>query len=114
MISAIPSSLSGIAASLKRVDTSAHNTANLSTNGFKKDTVLQSEGGTGGVVVHIGKSITPGPRFPSPDGTLVEGSNVALAEEAVHQILAEAEMRANLATLNTALEMNKSIIDLFA
>ena len=33
---------------------------------------------------------------------------------AASQILAEAAMRENLATLNTALEMNKSIIDLFA
>ncbi|MFQ5543440.1 MAG: hypothetical protein ACE5FY_03700 [Nitrospiria bacterium] len=112
MISAINSSLSGIDASLKRFDTSAHNTANLSTSGFKKDTILQSENGTAAVVVHIEKSLTPGLQLPSPDGSIIEGSNVDLAEEASHQIIARAALGANLAALKSTLEAEKSIIDI--
>lgn len=114
MISAMDNSLSGISASVKKIEASAHNTANLSTSGFKKDTVLQSEGETGGVVVHIEKGLTPGPQLPEPDGSFVEGSNVELAEEGVNQILAKTELKANLAILKTADEMEQSIIDLFA
>lgn len=114
MISETSSSLSGISASVKRIETSANNTANLSTNGFKKDTVIQSEGETGGVVVHIEKSLTPGPRLPGPDGTSVEGSNVDPAEEAIGQIRVKVDIEANLEALRTAGEMEESIIDLFA
>ncbi len=114
MISAINSALSGLSASVKRLETSAHNTANLSTEGFKKETVLQSEGMAGGVVVHIQKSETPGPGLPKPDGSFSEGSNVDMAEEAVNQIVAAFELGANMATLKAADEAAQSVIDLFA
>ncbi len=114
MLSPITSSLSGISASVKKIEAVSNNTANFSTKGFKKDTVLQSEGGTGGVVVHIEKNLSPGPQLPEPDGSYVEGSNVDLAEESVNQILAKTEFKANLAALKAADEMEQSIIDLFA
>lgn len=114
MISAINSSQSGISAGLTRQEVSANNTANLSTEGFKKETVIQSEGSTGGVVVDIEKSTTPGPQFPKPDGTFVEASNVNLAEEAVNQNIAATAISANMAALEATLQTEKSIIDLFA
>lgn len=114
MISAIDNALSGISGSVKKIEASAHNTANLSTSGFKKDTVLQSEGESGGVVVHIEKGLTPNPQLPEPDGSFVERSDVDLAEESVNQILARTEMEANLAVLKTADEMGQSVIDIFA
>ncbi len=114
MISETSSSLSGVSASVKRLEASANNIANLSTDGFKKDTVIQSEGKSGGVVVHIEKSLTPGPQLPGPDGESVEGSNVDLAEEVTNQIRAEIDLKANLEVLETADEMEESIIDLYA
>lgn len=114
MISAMNSALSGISAALKRQEVSAHNTANLSTEGFKKETVIQSEGSTGGVVVDIEKSTTPGQQLPGPDGTLTEGSNVDYAEEAVNQSLATVMLGANLAVLKATQQAGQSIIDLFA
>ncbi|MFQ5597339.1 MAG: flagellar basal body rod C-terminal domain-containing protein [Nitrospiria bacterium] len=114
MLSPMNTALSGLSGSLRRLEAAAHNTANLSTNGFKKDTVLQSEGASGGVVVHIEKGLGPGPQLPEPDGTFTEGSNVDLAEEAVNQVLAKTEFSAHLAILKTADEMEKSMIDLFA
>lgn len=112
MISAIHSSLSGIDTSLKRIKISVHNIANLSSNGFKKDTLLQGERGTGGVVVHIEKSLNPSPQIPSPDGTIVEGSNVDLSEEVVDQIISKAALDANLAALTSVLEAEQSLIDI--
>ncbi len=114
MISASNSALSGIQAGLKRQEVSAHNVANLSTEGFKKETVMQNEGSTGGVVVHIEKSTTPGPQLPQADGSSSEGSNVNDAEEAVNQNIAAATLGANLAALEAIQQAEKSIIDLFA
>ncbi len=114
MVSSVNNSVSGITASLTRQETSANNVANLSTEGSKKDTVIQSEGSTGGVVVHIEKSTTSGPLLPEADGTLREGSNVNLAEEAVNQVIAETELGANIAALKATQESEQSLIDLFA
>lgn len=114
MISSIDSSQSGISAGLKRQEVSAHNTANIGTEGFKKDTVIQNEGSTGGVVVHIEKSTIPGPQLPKSDGSFVEGSNVNYAEEAVNQSIAETTLGANVAALEATQQAEKSIIDLFA
>ncbi|NOY84952.1 MAG: flagellar biosynthesis protein FlgC [Nitrospirae bacterium] len=114
MISAINSSQSGISAGLKRQEVSANNVANISTEGFKKDTIVQNEGSTGGVVVQIEKSSIPGPQFPEADGSLIEGSNVDLAEEAVNQSIAATTFGANLAALKATQQAEKSIIDLFA
>ena len=114
MVSSVNNSVSGITASLTRQEASANNVANLSTEGYKKDTVIQSEGSTGGVVVHIEKSTIPGSKLPEPDGTVVEGSNVNLAEEAVNQIIAKTELGANVAALKASQEAEQSLIDLFA
>ena len=114
MISAMNSAQSGISAGLKRQEVSANNVANVSTEGFKKDTVIQNEGSTGGVVVHIEKSSIPGPQLPEADGSLVEGSNADLAEEAVNQSIATTTLGANLAALEATQQAEKSMIDLFA
>lgn len=114
MLSPLGASLSGLRASLEKIDASANHVANLGTDGFKKDQVLLKEGVAGGVVVEIAKSTEPGPFYQSPRGELVEASNVDLAEEATQQILAKYAFSANLATIKTTDEMQKSVIDLLA
>lgn len=114
MLSPLGASLSGLRAGLEKLNASANNVANLSTDGFKKERVLLSEGVTGGVVVEIGKSTESGPFYHSPQGGLIEGSNVDLAEEAVEQILAKYTFSMNLATIKIADEMQKGVIDLLA
>ncbi len=47
------SSVSCIQAAFAMLNVSAHNTANLNTDGFKKQLVNLSEDSTGGVVVYI-------------------------------------------------------------
>ena len=113
MLSSINKALTGAEASLKRQDVAAHNTANLSTEGFSKETVVQSEGNTGGVVVHVEKSTRPGSQFPGPESTLIKASNMDLAETSVNQSIAALELKANLAVLKTAQKKEDSIIDLF-
>jgi flagellar basal-body rod protein FlgC len=114
MLSPLGASLSGLRAGLEKLEISANNVANLSTDGFKKDRVLLSEGVSGGVVVEIGKSTKSGPFYRSPQGELIETSNVDPAEEAVEQILAKYMFSMNVATIQTADEMQKGVIDLLA
>lgn len=114
MLSPLGASLSGLQAGLEKLDASANNVANLSTDGFKKERVLLSEGVTGGVVVEIGKSAESGPFYHAPQRGLIEGSNVDLAEEAVEQVLAKYTISMNLAAIKTADEMQKGVIDLLA
>jgi len=114
MISSINSALTGIETGLKRQDVAANNIANLSTEGFSKETVVQREGNPEAVVVHIEKSTAPGQQLPKPDDTAMKApNNVNLAEETVNQSIAALEVKANLEVLKTAQEMEESIIDLF-
>lgn len=112
MISALNAAVTGIQASLEVLNTSAHNVANSSTEGFKKDEAHLREGPSGGVVVEIRQSTEPGPTLYASDGSLVEGSNVDLAKEATRQILADTMLRANAATVKTASEMQGTLIDI--
>ncbi len=114
MLSPLGASSSGLSASLEKTNASANNIANLSTNGFKKDVVLTSEGVSGGVVVEVEKSTETGPFYQSTSGQWVEASNVDLAQETADQLLAKYAFSANLAAIKTTDEMQKSVIDLIA
>lgn len=114
MTSAISSALSGIVAAMTMLDVSANNTANISTDGFKADVASMSEGDLGGVVVNLSKSTNPGYYYPDAAGALVEASNVDAAREAVNQIISKHMLAMNIASLKTANEMNKSVLDILA
>ncbi|MBI3802181.1 MAG: flagellar biosynthesis protein FlgC [Nitrospirae bacterium] len=114
MLSPLGASLSGLRASIEKIDASANNVANLSTDRFKKDSILLSEGAGGGVVVEVEKSTEPGPFYQSPKGELVQASNADLTEESTQQLLAKYAFSMNLATLKTTDEMENGIIDLLA
>lgn len=114
MLSPLGASLSGLRAGLEKLDASANNVANLSTDGFKKDLVLLNEGVAGGVVVEIGKSTESGPFSQSRPGEWVERSNADVAEETIDQILAKYTFSMNLASIKTTDEMQKGLIDLLA
>jgi flagellar basal-body rod protein FlgC len=114
MISAIHTALSALTAYAKQLEVSAHNTANVNTDGFKKSDVEFAEVGTGGVLPVVQKDESAGPAVlkdtrqgPAP----VELSNVDLAEEAVTQMIAQRSFEANLRTLRTADDMLGSILD---
>ncbi len=113
MLSTYDTSLSGIKAATKLLDVSSNNVANSNTDGFKKDIARVQERDNGGITVKTEKSTEPGPSYLSPDGDVHEGSNVDYAEEIVNQIKAEELLRANIAALNTANEIENHIIDIF-
>ncbi len=114
MISAFSSSISGIKAAFKMLDVSAHNTANLNTDGFKGQKVNLTENAVGGVNSTVETSTNPGPQYLAGDGSVTEGSNTNLAEETVNKMLASHYLSANIAALKTSDEMQDSLLDIIA
>lgn len=112
MLSSLSASVSGIKAAFKMLDVSAHNTANMDTDGFKKETVKLQED-DGGVVVTIGKDTSPGGVYQS-NGKPVESSNVNYADEVVSQIVSKHYLSASIAAFKAADEMVESLLDIKA
>jgi flagellar basal-body rod protein FlgC len=114
MISALSSSISGMKAAFKMLDVSAHNTANLNTDGFKGQRVNLTENAVGGVNATVETSTNPGPLYLAGNGTITEGSNTDLATEIVNRMLATHYLSANMATLKTIDEMQNTLLDIIA
>jgi flagellar basal-body rod protein FlgC len=115
MMSAIHTALSGLAAYAKQVEVTAHNVANVNTNGFKKSHTEFVAVETGGVLPVVQKDVSAGPTVLNNSGygpALVELSNVDLGEEAVNLILAQRGFEANLNTIKTADDMLGTILDM--
>jgi flagellar hook protein FlgE len=115
MLSPIHTALSGLAAYAKQVEVTAHNVANVNTDGFKKSHTEFVSLETGGVLPVVRKDESAGPMVLSDRGqgqTQVELSNVDLAEEAVNQILAQRGFEANLHTMQTADDMLGTVLDM--
>ena len=115
MISAIHTALSGLTSFGKPLDVSAHNVANINTDGFKKSETSFVESPGGDVLPVMQKDNSPGPavlKDTSQGSIQVELSHVDLGEEAVNQILAQRGFEANLQTLKTADTMLGSLLDM--
>lgn len=115
MIGAIQSALSGLTAFSTQVAVTAHNVANVNTDGFKKSRTELIAVESGGVRSAIQKDETAGPTILNNTGygpALLELSNVDLAEEAVNQILGQRGFEANIQTIRTADEMLGTILDI--
>lgn len=116
MVSGIYNSLSGLAAAQKRITTSAHNTANANTDGFKKQIVThQNVEPQGGVTSTVEQVNTPGPvYFRETDNGLTqfEHSNVDLGEEAVNQLVGKRHYEANLRALDIQNKTLGSVLDI--
>lgn len=108
------SSVSSIQTALNVISVSAHNTANINTDGFKKQRTSLSESNTGGITLKREESTEPGPLYRHADGNMVEASNVDLSEEIIRQISAKHLFSANIVVFKTADKMEKGIIDIFA
>ena len=116
MLSALSSALSGLSAFTKQLGVAAHNTANANTAGFKKSrVVLEETPPTQGVQARVDTINTPGPLLVTrtqEGDSLVEQSNVDIAEEAVSMILAKRAYQANLSTLKAEVERRGSLLDI--
>lgn len=115
MLSAIHTALSGLMAFAKQIEVSAHNVANVHTDGFKKSRTDFVEIEVGGVLPVVQKDESAGPAVlkDTPHGlTQIELSNVDLGEETVSRIIAQHGFEANLATLKAADSLLGSVLDI--
>ncbi len=108
MISGVNAALSGLMALQKKVESSANNIANVDTDGYKKTVVTLSNKVPQGVAAQVETVNTPGPvayEQTSDGETLVEQSNVDLAEELPNLMLSRRFFQANLKTVQTEDQM---------
>lgn len=88
---------SGLQAAQLHLQSTAHNVANLQTEGFKRQTVAQQARPDGaGVDAAITRAAAPG---------------AALASDVVHQLAAKNAFLANLAVFRTGEQMLGSLVD---
>ncbi|GAA4427139.1 flagellar basal body protein [Acidovorax lacteus] len=96
----ITAASSGLQAAQLRLDSAAHNVANVNTGNFRRQEVVQTEApGGAGVQASLRKADTPG---------------VALEQEAVDQMAATYAFKANLQTLRTQDRMMGALLDVKA
>jgi flagellar basal-body rod protein FlgC len=114
MISPVNSSASAITAAFRKQSVSAHNTANINTDGFKSLIASTVDHKNGSVTLEVRENPEPGIAYFKRDGTEAETSNVNLASEAVEQVTARTMLAANVAALKTYEEMQERLIDLMA
>lgn len=114
MISAIHTALSGLSAFGKHLEVSAHNVANVNTDGFQGSHTEFVEVQSSGVLPVVQKDNLAGPavlKDTAQGPRQVELSNVDLGQEAVSQIIAQRGFEANLRSLKTADNLLGSILD---
>ncbi|HET98164.1 MAG TPA: flagellar biosynthesis protein FlgC [Desulfurivibrio alkaliphilus] len=116
MVSGIHSALSGLLALQKKTAATAHNTANVNTDGYKKVRVTLAETTPpGGVEARAEVVATPGPLVQEQTAAgpeLVEKSNVDLAEELPNLMLSRRYYQANLKVVQTEDERLGSLLDI--
>jgi flagellar basal body rod protein FlgG len=115
MISGIRSTLAGLLGQQKKVEASAHNTANLLTEGYKKTRVTLVEGTSGQVEARSEKIETPGPIIyeqTSAGFSPVELANVELGEEIPGLLLSRRFFQANLKHIRAQDEMLGTLLDI--
>jgi flagellar basal body rod protein FlgG len=91
-------SISGIRAALARMNVSANDVANANTEGHTDHRVVNRERAGGGVDATVEQTDEP----------------ISLEQEIGEQIIAEYELKANVAVLRTMTEAYDTIIDLLA
>lgn len=118
MIPAIQSASSALQAYSLKTQATANNVANLNTDGFKRDVVTLSSQAPQGVTTNVSKDTSAGTlaaeMTSTGEETMVEQSNVDLAQEMVDLITEKHGFSANVKTLQSADAMAKTIIDLKA
>ncbi|WP_294770745.1 flagellar basal body protein [uncultured Rhodoferax sp.] len=91
--------LSGMQAAQTRLDTTAHNVANLATEGFKRQETQQTEQSGGGVSATVRRA---------------EMAGNALETDVVTQLQAKHSFMANLAVFKTSDKMAGALLDVRA
>lgn len=89
-------SLSGMNAAQTALDASAHNIANLSTTGFRREQATQSAAAQGGVTISLSRAAREG---------------AALETDVVGLLVARNQFLANLAVFKTGDKMLGALLD---
>jgi flagellar hook protein FlgE len=113
MISGV--SLSGLRSFSQKLSSSANNTANVNTDGYKKTRVTMENVAPEGVKAKTEKINTPGPLAyeQTPKGEeLIEKSNVELTEEIPNAMMAKRSYEANVKMIKIEDEMLGSLLDI--
>lgn len=105
--------LSGLLHQSRRLEVSAHNVANVATEGFQASRAIGEELPSGGVATRITPTDDSSPLLLA-DGELITGSNTDLVAEVVTQISARAAYGANLAALEASWEAQETLLDILA
>lgn len=116
MISGISAGVSALNAIQTRVQSTANNTANVNSDGYKRTRVTLVEGEVQGAVsANVQRVETAGPLVyeATEEGeTLVEKSNVELTEELPKMLIDRRAFQANLKTIRAQDEMLGSLLDI--
>ena len=103
--------MAGLAAYRAQFANSAHNIANVNTDGYKKTVATVSEDAAGLPKANLIKSDSQGPII-QVYGLLKETSNVNLAEELPQMMIAQRAYEANLKALKIQNETVKSTLEI--
>lgn len=99
---------SGMRAQSTRLAVSAHDVANVSTDGHEAQRTVLEGRADGGVTASVESEGAPVAR----DGAGVMLSTTSLSTEAVEQISAQRAFEANVAVLRAADDMDRSLLDI--
>jgi flagellar basal body rod protein FlgG len=113
MIPALDAAATALAAYSQKVQATAHNVANLNTEGFKKSRVILQEGHPAGVTASLQRIDSPGAPIPSLDqATIAESSNVDVGEEMLNLMTSKHAFQANLKVIQTEEERIGFLLDI--
>ena len=116
-VSSLYVAASGLAANSAKAAVSAHNIANINTDGYKKSRAVMESDAAGQPEVRVSESNTAGPVVQNPEGLpgregTRELSNVDPAEEFVQMSIAGYGYRANTSIVRVQDEMVGTILDI--
>ena len=97
-----------------KLQASAHNIANLQTEGFRGQEVAQSTGPGGeGLQAHVSPTHAPAPVILR-DGQLRAQSNTDLARETIHHVEAAAAFRSNMGVMKVHDSLTEAVLNIVA
>ena len=103
--------LNGLKAASTRVDLTAHNIANVNTDGFKYYRTNSTECIPYGTEVYVERVNTPGVQYINEEGDIVELSNTNVPLEMVNLLTSEAYFKVNLKTIEVQNSMMRNLLD---
>ena len=97
-----------------KLQSSAHNTANLNTEGFQAQRVTQSTTPGGeGLQAHVSPTQAPAPVILR-DGQLRTLSNTELTRETINHVEAAAAFRSNMGVMQVQDKLTEAVLDIVA